>query len=184
MHTAGIVADHSAKIAVFVRGRVRAKGEIEFVGAIAKLIEHAAGLHPGVFFLRIDLNDLVQVFRKINDHGDVAGLSAEASAAAARQQRRVVLAGDGDGLDNFFNRLRNDYTNRHLAIIGAIDGVKSASTRVKADFAGDGSAQFGSKDIDAIAGVGGRPVLIIKATEVQRHGLNNHSSKQMIFYTL
>ena len=75
MYAAGIVADHPAQIAVFMRGRIRTESEIEFVRSIAKLIQHAAGLHPGIFLLRINFNDLVQVFGEINDHGDVAGLS-------------------------------------------------------------------------------------------------------------
>ena len=100
-----------------MRGRIRAKGEIEFIGAIAQLIQHAAGLHPRVFLLRIDLNNLVQVLGEIHDHGDVAGLSAEAGAAAARQQRRVMLAGQSHRLDYFFDCFGNYNADWDLTII-------------------------------------------------------------------
>src|ERR1051326_2067598 len=158
MHAAGIVADHSAKVAVFMRGRIRTKSEIEFVGAVAKLIEYAAGLHPRIFFLRIDLNNLVQVFGEINDHGDVAGLPAEAGAATAWKQRCFVLASDGNGLNNFFYRFRNYYADGNLAVVRAIDGIERARARVKADFACDGGVQLGGKDINAIASFGGVPI--------------------------
>src|SRR3954454_21699870 len=158
MHAAGIVADHSTEIAVFMRGRIRTKSEIEFVSAIAKLIEHAARLHPGIFFLGIDLNNLVEVLGEINDHGDVAGLSTEAGTAAARQQRRAMLAGNSDGLNSFFNRFGNHYADRYLTVIRAINGVKSAGTVVKSDFAGDGGAQLGGKDINIVASFRAIPI--------------------------
>src|SRR5579864_6211532 len=158
VHAAGIIADHSAQIAVFMRGRIRAKGEIEFIGAITKLIQDAAGLYPGIFLSGIDLHNLVEVLGEIDDHGDVAGLSAEAGAAATRQQRRVVLACQSDGLNYVFNGLGNDDADRDLAIVRAIDGVESACAIVKADFTCDGCAQFGGQGIGLGAGFGGVPV--------------------------
>ena len=159
MHAAGIVADHPAQIAVFMRGRIRAKGEIEFVGAIAQLIQHAAGLHPCIFLLRIDFDDLVQVLGEINDHGDVAGLSAKAGAAAARQQRSVVLAGQSHGLDYFFNCFGNYNADWNLTIIGSIHGIESAGAIVKPHFACDGGAQLGGKGLRFVAGLSAAPVL-------------------------
>jgi len=87
-----------------VRGRIRAKGEIELIGAVAQLIQHAARLHQAYFSVGL-ISDLVQTGR-INDHGIIAGLSAEAGAAATRQERAVVLARESDNLDYFVDRFR------------------------------------------------------------------------------
>src|SRR6185503_12589771 len=122
------------------------------------LIQHAARLHPGIFFLGVDLNDLVEVLGEINDHGDVAGLSTEAGTAAARQQRRAMLASNSDGLNSFFNRFGNHYADRYLTVIRAINGVKSAGTVVKSDLAGDGGAQLGGKDINVVASFRAIPI--------------------------
>src|SRR5580765_201822 len=117
VNAAGVVADHAAEVAIFVGGRIRAKGEVMLVGAITKLIKHEAGLYPRIFFRRIKLGDLVEVFREINDDGGVAALSGKAGAASATQQRSAVLARDGDGLNHFFNGLWNHHADGNLAIV-------------------------------------------------------------------
>src|SRR5262249_51949250 len=142
MYAAGVVPDHSAQIAIFVRGRIWPKGKTELVGAISQIIEHDTGLHPGIFFLRIDLQNLIQVLGKINDHRNVAGLSTEACAATARQQRRSVFVRQRNGLNDIFYSFGDHYSDWHLAIVGAIHGVESSSAIVKTDISSNRGPQF------------------------------------------
>ena len=53
--------------------------------------------------LRIDLEDAVQVLGEIDHDGDVAALAGQAGAAAARENRRAMLAADRDGRDDIFD---------------------------------------------------------------------------------
>ena len=93
MDAAGVVSNHPAHVAIFMGGRIRAKGQVVLVGALAQVIEHHSWLHPGIFLFRIKLKNLVQVFGKINHHGHIAALPGQARASAAGQNRRAMLAG-------------------------------------------------------------------------------------------
>src|SRR5262249_61396787 len=83
VHPAGVVADHSAQVAVLVSRRVGAKGEIELVGAFAQMIEHHARLNPRVLLFRIELDNLVEVLGEINNDGDVTRLAGQPGATPA-----------------------------------------------------------------------------------------------------
>jgi len=122
------------------------------------MVEHAAGLNPRVFLLGVELDDPVQVLGEIDDDGDVAGLSGEAGAAAARQQRCTVPAGEGDGLDDFVDGAGDYNADGDLAVVGAVDSVEGARARVKANFAGDGGAEFGGQDLGGVAGLSRIPI--------------------------
>src|SRR5581483_1640550 len=146
MHSTGVVSNHSAQVAILMRRGIRAEGKTIFVGAVAQIVEHDSRLNPRVFFLRVDLQNLVQVFGKINDYSHVAGLTAKTRSATARQQRRAMLVRQRNGLDHIFYSFGNNNANRDLAIVGTIHRVKSACAVVKVDFAGNRGAQFGGQD--------------------------------------
>src|SRR6476660_6601954 len=123
------------------------------------MVKHAARLDPRVLFLRLDLDDPVQILGEIDDDGDIARLSAEAGAAAARQQRRAMLAGERDGLNHFVDGAGNNDADGYLAVVGAVDGIESAGGSVKADVAGDGGAQLCGESVGAGAG----EILLLRA---------------------
>ena len=126
------------------------KVRLNSLARLRSLSSTQPGCTHAYFSCGIDFDNLVQVLGEIHDHGNVAGLSAEAGAAAARQQRRVVLAGQSHSLNYFFNCFGNDNADWNLTIVRSIDGIESAGAIVKADFAGDGGAQIGSEGICAL----------------------------------
>ena len=101
-----------------VRGRVGAEGELVVaLGGIAQVVEDQARLNARELARRVDVQRAVQVLGEVQHHGDVAALTREARAAAARQHRRLVLAADAHGLDDVVDRARDDDADRQLAVV-------------------------------------------------------------------
>ena len=117
MHAAGIVADHPAQSVVIVRRRVGTEGQVKFLGGIAQIVEHHAGLDPGGAVLRVDGQDVVQVFAVVDDDSGVAALAGEAGAAAARQHRRAVFPAQRHRRDHVLHAARHHDADRHLAVV-------------------------------------------------------------------
>lgn len=109
----------------------------------AKPIENDPRLHAGDAALRIDLQDVRHILRKIEDYGSVASLASKSSAGTTREERRAVLATKVDGCYHIFFVARNYDPDRDLAIVGAISGIKSATAGVEADFAAQMATQRG-----------------------------------------
>ena len=57
MHTAGVVADHAADGATVMARGIGPEGQMMFLGGVAEIVEHHAGLDPRNAPLRIDLQD-------------------------------------------------------------------------------------------------------------------------------
>src|SRR5262249_58919646 len=150
MHAAGVVADHSAQVAVLVRGRIWPKSEIELVGAFTQMVEHNPGLHPRVFLLCIEFQDLVEIFGKIYDPPNVAKWSGKTGPATPCQNRSAVVAGQSHSLNHVLNCFGNHDTDRYLALVGSIIGIKRAAAFIKSDFAADAAAQISSQRFCAI----------------------------------
>ncbi len=135
VHAAGVVADHPAQRVVRMRRRVRRERQVVALRGVAQVVEHDARLDARRPRDGIERDDAVQVFREVDDDRDVAALPGEARAAAAREHRRTSLAAGGQRLRHVVDRARNDDTDRHLAIVGAVGRVERAAAVVEADFA-------------------------------------------------
>ena len=59
----------------------------------AEVVEHRPRLDPGQLPAGVDREDLVEVLGPVHHDGDVAAAAGQARAAAAREDRRAVLAG-------------------------------------------------------------------------------------------
>src|SRR5262249_25817859 len=151
MHAAGVVANQAAQVAVFMRGRIGSKSEIELVGAFAQMIEHDARLHPRVFLLCIEFKDLVEILGKINNDRNVTTLSGKTGPATARQDWSAVISGKRNSLDHIINCFGNHDADRYLAIVGSIIGIERAAAFIKPNFAADAAAQISSQSFCTIA---------------------------------
>ena len=170
MDAAGIVADHPAERVVVVGGRVRAEGEVVFLGGVAQTVEDAARLDACAPRFGIEGDKSVQVLGEIDQHRGVAALAGEAGAAAAHDHRGAGLAAFGDGGDDVVDAPGDDDADRHLPVVRGVGGVECAAAAVEADLAGDltgdGTAErFGvaghglESAFDAsVGGAGDRPV--------------------------
>ncbi len=54
-------------------------------GFLAEPVEDDARLDTRSFCLRIEINQLIQIFREIENHRDIAALARETRSAAARE---------------------------------------------------------------------------------------------------
>ena len=85
MHAAGVVAHHAPEGAAAVGGGIGSKRQVVLLGRVAQIIEHHAGLNPGDAATGIDLQDPAHVLGEIKNHGNIAALAGERSAAAAAE---------------------------------------------------------------------------------------------------
>ena len=79
--------------------------EAVLLGRVAEMVEHDAGLRRARAAAPGSISTIaVQVLREVEHDRDVAALAGEARAAAARQDRRAVLAADRHGGDEVVDR--------------------------------------------------------------------------------
>jgi hypothetical protein len=163
---AGVVAEHSADGAAAVCGGIWPEKEAGlFVGGFAKMIEDAAGLNVAEAALGVDAQDLVHVFRKIHDDGDVAALAGEAGSASAGKNRGIVLAGEANGGFDILNVSGNDDADGGLAVIGAVGGVEGARSLIEADFSIDRLLESAGEGLRCFGPNSGAGIILAEASE-------------------
>jgi hypothetical protein len=151
VHAAGVVADHAAKRVVRVRRRIGSERQVMRLGRIAQRVEHAAWLHVRALLLGVERDDAVEILRAIDDDGDVAALSGEAGAGAAREHRRTLRAARGDRRDDVLDRARHDDADRHLAVERAVGRVERAAAAVEAHFRRGVATQLRGERVGGLA---------------------------------
>ena len=139
-HATGVRADHPAERAVLVCGRIGPERESVFLGALTEPVEHHARLHAREPALRVDVEDAVEVLGEVEHDRDVDRLAREARAAAARHDRRLVLAAGADRGDDVLRRTRKDDADRQLPVVRARARVERPVAGREADLAFDGRA--------------------------------------------
>ena len=128
---AGIVGRHAAD------GRARCGRDIDRKPQAMRLelaiefVEHHARLDRAAARGDVEIDQLVEMARAIDDQRVVDGLSALRRAATARGDAHAVFSGDIDRPVGFFNRPRCDHTNRHDLIVRCIGGVAAAREIIK-----------------------------------------------------
>ena len=162
MRAAGVVADHAAKAAMVVRGRIGTPGQLALRlphGRIAQLVAYGSGQHARPALGEVHLQHAVHVLRPVDDDGDIAALACQAGAASAREHRRAEAAAGCHGLHHVFFRLGNHHPDRHLTIVRSVDGVHRLAARVEAHLAFHFGSQLRFQRGGIYALAGAEPVL-------------------------
>jgi hypothetical protein len=94
-----------------------------FLGAGSQGIKHDSGLHTRNSLCRINFEYFVQVLGEIHHYRNVAALSGEACARAARKHWRPKLPAGLDGGDYVICFTWNNQANGNLAVIRSVGGV-------------------------------------------------------------
>jgi hypothetical protein len=141
MHTAGIVADHTAKRAAIMTGGIGRESEMVFFGSGAEMVEHNPWFDASDAADGIDFQDPRHVLGKIEDDGDVAALAGEGCASTAAEQWRAEIAAEANRGENIVGIAGKHNANRNLAIVGAVGGVESASAAIEPDFTANSLTQ-------------------------------------------
>ncbi len=117
MDATRIVADHAAKGAVTVSSWVRSKRQLKFLGRIPKIVQDCSRLDPSALVLGVDCDDLVHVFRVVDNDGSVRRLPGECSATSTGRNWYTVLATNPEDLDDIAIVTRYHHANRYLPVI-------------------------------------------------------------------
>ena len=113
-------------------GGIGSKSEVMTFGRGTQVVENHTRLHAGEPALSIDLQDAGHVLRKVENHGHIAALTGERSAAATGKNRRPVFVARRDGRDYVVDAARKHNPDRQLPVVRTVRRVKSTTTVVKA----------------------------------------------------
>ena len=85
-----------------------------------EIVEHDAGLDRHAPVLDVEIEDAREVFRAVDDERFADRLAGLRRAAAARQDRRPLAAGNRYRAIGLFDRARRDHAHGHDLIVGGI----------------------------------------------------------------
>ena len=131
MHATAVVPDHPSEGVVVVGGGIGAERQPMRSGRVAQPVENAAWFDPCQPRIGIDVEHAVEMPREVDAYGDIAALAGEARPAAARDNRRLMLAAYAHGLDDLVAAAGIDQADRHLAVIGSIGRVERLRLRAE-----------------------------------------------------
>jgi hypothetical protein len=117
-----------------MRGRVGSEREVVLLSGLAHSIANHARLNRGCPPGSVQRHDVVEIFREINDNGNVAALPGKAGATAAPQNGDTTLAAGLRGRHDIIDGARNDDAHWHLPVYGQVGGIERATASVEPDF--------------------------------------------------
>ena len=126
-----------------VRRGVGAERQPVLLGLLAQPVEDDAGLDARESSFGVDLEHAVEVLREVDHDRDVDRLPGEARPAAARRDRRLVLAARVHRRDHVVDRTRYDDADRQLPVVRAGRRVERPIAVGEADLALDRRTQRG-----------------------------------------
>jgi hypothetical protein len=136
MDAARVIAQHAAERAMVMSGGVWAPRQGVGLGSIAECVAYRSGLDTSIFLVRIQLNDVVQIFRPINDNRNVAALACQTCPAASRKQWSAEPSTQSNRINYVLPGFGNDYANGNLPIVGAVGRIQRLAPGIEANFAG------------------------------------------------
>ena len=153
---AGVVARHAAQGGAR-RGRdVDGKPQAVGLEIGVQVIEHQTRFDQGLAPRGIEVENLVQMFRQIDDQGFADRLAALRGAAAARQNRHAGVAGDGDDRFHVLGVLGHDDAQGFDLIDRGVRRIAPARERIEQDLALDRGLQAAGKGGVALGGAAAR----------------------------
>ena len=99
------------------------------------MIENTARLRSAKSFLGVDINDMVHVFGKVDNHGHIAALAGETGATSAGENRRTMGSRQRTAVSTSCNMPGNHDADRHLAVVRSVGGIERACSFIKSHFA-------------------------------------------------
>ena len=106
-----------------------------FFRRVPQVVEYASRFNACDFFLRVQLENAIEILGHIHDYGNITALPCETGAPAPGKHRRAVPAAGGNGCNDIIDGFWNDHTDRNLTIIRAVGCIQGAAAIVKTHFA-------------------------------------------------
>ena len=139
--TARIVAEHAADGGLPRRADGDRKDEIVSLDGRVDCGGRAARLGRASEIIRVDIHDVAEIFREVDDQAFAERLPRGRGAASARDDRKPFLASHLKRDSNVGRRLRRDHAGRKTLIHGGVGGVAPARKRVAGGIAFDLSSK-------------------------------------------
>jgi len=130
---ARIIADHAADRRARGGGDIDGKPQAVRLEPAVELVEHNAGLDHAALPRHVELDQMVEVFRAVDDKGSIDGLAGLRRAGAARQDAHSLLARERQRVLDFLDRARRHHPDWHDLIVRGIGGVAAARERIELD---------------------------------------------------
>src|SRR5919197_1219611 len=96
-----------------------------------ELVEHDAGLDDAAAAGHVKLDDVVEIFRAVDDQRGIARLARLRSPRAPRQDADALLARNRQRMLCLLHRARRDDAERHDLVMRGIGRVAAARERVE-----------------------------------------------------
>ena len=138
---ARVVGHHAAQRGAAGGREVGREAQAERSEFRVQIIKHQARLDPCPAFFRVDLEQTIEVLRRVEDQAGSNGLSGLRRAAATRGNRDLMAACNLDRPYHVVARARNHDAERLDLIDAGISRVESARDPIEPYLAGDGGAQ-------------------------------------------
>ncbi len=134
---ARVVAGHAAQRRLRTGGDIHRVPESRRPQMCIQVIEHDAGLHPCGARLGVDLDDAIQMARRVDDECGTDRLTALRRAATARQHRHPGFGGNGDGRRDVVLGLGHHDAERQDLVDRSVRRVAPAARGVEEHIAPD-----------------------------------------------
>src|SRR5438876_7626672 len=141
VHATRVVTNHSAQSATVMRSGIRSEGQVVLLSGVAQMVENYTGLHPSDAARWIDLQNLRHVLGEIQHDSNIAALPGKRSSAAAAEDGRAEFPRQRNSRDHIIGIAGQHDSDRYLAIVRSVSGIKRAAARVEAHFAAKMPAQ-------------------------------------------
>jgi hypothetical protein len=110
--------------------------------SIPKGVQNYAGLNARELLIGIDFENLIHVFCKIQDDGDVAALSRQACACSTGENRRPKFLTRCYRADDILVIAWHDQADGDLAVIRSVGGVEGTTAPIESHFPSHHTFQF------------------------------------------
>jgi hypothetical protein len=105
-------------------------------------VKNHTRLNARDFLIRVELENLIHVLRKIQDHGNIAALTRQACAGSTSKNGSAILPASSHGGDDILIIAWNYEPDGDLAVIGSIGCVERATTAIEPHLAPHHTSQF------------------------------------------
>ena len=142
MGAGAVVANRAADRGAASAGRIRAEHQTVRPQRGVEMVQHDARLAAHPARLGIDLNDPIEVFAGVDNHGPAYRLPGQAGAGAARQDGHTLLRADRHGGNQFLDSARNDHADGLHLVDAGVGAVQDAMGVIEAHVADPSAVQI------------------------------------------
>src|SRR5262245_28874182 len=99
--------------------------------AAIELVEHDPWLDHAAPAADVELDEMIEIFRAVDDERGIDGLAGLRGARSPRQHAHALLARKRERVLGLFHRARRDDADRHDLVLRGVSAVAPARERVK-----------------------------------------------------